>query len=507
MRPSSFVSFVSFVSYAATAALVTVAAAASAGAQAKSPPPTKQQPTSRPTPRPGAQAPQQSQAGQPSEGATVEGVVYDSLSSAPLIGATVQLVTADSGRTGGYSATTDSAGRFAMRAVRPGSYIAGFFHPSVDSLEIEAPLRRVVIGPRERSAWVELALPSSEKLMSAYCGARQPGDSSGALVGWVRDANTGAAVPEARVVLTWRELVLDGAGLRVGHRRVPAKARASGFYAVCGVPGGAPLDIDADAPGRRSGVVDVSVPPRGVRRLDLSIADTASAVQTAGPAEGQKVLRGTASVTGSVRDAAGHPVARANVSVRGTGATGSTSETGAFALSNLPAGTRALEVRAIGYEPVSQAVQLASGRGTTARVTMSKRAEVLAPVTVVGKPSRRARDVTGFLERKQNGMGHYITQEDIEKRAAINTTDALRMVPGLSVRPNGFGYAIVGRGGCTPTVVLDGMPIQEGATELDNIVRPQDVLGIEVYSGGATVPSQFLSMANGCGVVAIWTRR
>jgi hypothetical protein len=472
-------------------------------------PPAPRRPgPARPAPAKPAPAGANAAAARPSAAApTVAGVVYDSLAGAPLVGATVQLVRDDSTRAGGYSAMTDSAGRYAIGGLLPGRYLAGFFHPALDSLEIEAPLQRVEVGG-EPLTTLDLAVPSPARLRAAYCDALPRGDTSAALIGWVRDADRGTGAGEGRVVLTWNELRVDEGGVRVVKRRLPARPRASGFYVVCGLPAGTALDADADAPGaRRSGIVDLTLGAGELRRLDFAIADSASAVAAPADSSGERKLRGSARVSGMVRDAGGRPIVRANVGVRGAAASASTDERGAFSLGGLPAGTRALQVRAIGYEPASVAVTLASGASTSARVTMQRRADVLAPVTVLGKESRRSRDITGFVERSRNGMGSYLTAEDIDKRGAIQLTDAMRMMTGIQVRPNGRGYSILGRGGCAPSVFIDGLPVQEGARDIDDLVRPSDVAGVEVYSGGGTVPAQFAAQANGCGTVLIWTKR
>ena len=88
-------------------------------------------------------------------------------------------------------------------------------------------------------------------------------------------------------------------------------------------------------------------------------------------------------------------------------------------------------------------------------------------------------------------------------------TDLMRMTPGMQVSPNGsFGYVLRGRGGCTPEVFIDGTKVMQGADEVDNMVRPQEVAGVEVYNSTAGVPPQFSGAAGGdCGVVLIWTKR
>ena len=72
---------------------------------------------------------------------TIRGVVTDSLiSRGPLQGATVVLQGAP------HTAVTDRLGRFVMRDVPAGSYAIGFFHPSLDSLEATAPVKRLEVA-------------------------------------------------------------------------------------------------------------------------------------------------------------------------------------------------------------------------------------------------------------------------------------------------------------------------------------------------------------------------
>ena len=447
----------------------------------------------------------------------VRGVVFDSIASAPLVGAAVQLVVDDTSR---FTRTerTDSLGSFAFPDVSAGRYLIGFFHPLLDSLEIEPPVQRVQVAGRP-TVLVDLAVPSGQRLLAAFCGAKPPTDSSGALVGWLRDADTDAPIADGRVVLTWSQLVVDARGLRVDQRRLPTRSRPSGMYVACDLPGDTQMLADADAAGgRRSGLVDVRVPARGLRRLDLALADSASAApapvaasagaRAAGTApSGEPALRGTARLTGTVLDATSRAVPRASVTVRGAASTAVTTDDGTFVLAGLPAGTRSVQVRAIGYEPRSVVVRLASGKTATTRLVLDKRVDVLAAVNVVGKSVERTRDVTGFDQRRRMGTGNYLTREEIEKRNPLLISDALRTVPGLQIAPGGPGQnRILGRGGCSPAVFVDGMQVVDGAKDLDAVVRPMDVRGIEVYRGGANTPPEYASNSS-CGTILVWTGR
>src|SRR5881396_1125291 len=98
---------------------------------------------------------------------SVVGTLTDSVNHRPLAGALVQLV-ADAGG-GVKSATSDSLGGFRIEAVAPGSYIIGFFHPTLDSLGIDLLPKRVVVRGAEQR--VDLAVPSAWTVVTQLCPA------------------------------------------------------------------------------------------------------------------------------------------------------------------------------------------------------------------------------------------------------------------------------------------------------------------------------------------------
>jgi len=468
----------------------------------------------------------------------VVGVVYDSLAATPLVGATVQWAAqADPTRT--YTAQTDSAGQYRFPAVRLGRYLVGFFHPNVDVLGVELPVTLVELAG-DTTARVDLGTPGSARLLPALCGNNapaqrpgrfdiaqllRPGGAPGALLGSVRDADTGAPLPNARVVATWTELQTEGTAeqatsVRNVRRRVPVRARADGGFVVCGLPSGIDLVVNADVPGRASGLVEVRLEPGQLARRDFTLGDSASVVtvtlpDTSAVREGRlavpvTVARGSARLQGVVRTPDGRPLAGARVSVAGTDVAGTTSPNGAFSLTGLPAGTYSLEVRAIGYAPTRVAVNLARTRPASVAVTVDERVNTLASVEVQANRTQLQKDYTGFTERaKRGGFGRFITEEDITRRSPIVLTDVLRTMPGLRVVPNGgFGYTVQGRGNCTPDLFIDGLRVLDGTAQIDELVRPQDVGGVEVYSGSTGAPAQLQGPGgSACGVVAVWTKR
>ncbi|AHG89248.1 TonB-dependent receptor plug [Gemmatirosa kalamazoonensis] len=437
---------------------------------------------------------------QPALGA-VYGVVYDSLGHGPLARAYVQIVRADD-LDGGRTVAADAAGAFRIDSLGPGRYLVGFFHPLLDLLRVEATPRVVDLGAGDGAVRVDLGVPDLARVRPVVCGSPQAStDSSGLLAGRVRDAVDGAPVPNATVVLTWSEVSVGARGLRTEHRRVPITTGRGGSFVLCGVPSGEELVASAAVPGRASGEVALELPPRGFVVRDLLLGDTASAA------------RGTARLTGTVRDSDGRPVRGARAFVWGAAASATVDANGAFTLGGLPAGTRTLELRAIGFAARRVAVDLSTDRTGSVDVRMERTAVALGPVTVFGTPSRQSPLLTEFLDRQRhNAFGRFLTAADLDRAKPTVLSAALRDVPGLQITPDGhLGNMILGRGKlgsgtCQALLFLDGMPVPPG-DRIDDFVDPQQVAGIEVYADPAYAPPQYASgRLTSCSIVLIWSR-
>ena len=123
--------------------------------------------------------------------------------------------------------------------------------------------------------------------------------------------------------------------------------------------------------------------------------------------------------------------------------------------------------------------------------------------------------MSGFLDRLQNGFGHFITEEMIQQRQPGRVADLLRVIPGLRVVPAGaLGSRVLisrfqGRfgGACQPKLFIDGIVVTpNGPLDLDRFLTPEDVVGIEVYRGPAEMPARFGGAASACGVIVVWTK-
>ena len=447
---------------------------------------------------------------------TVSGTVYDSLAGKPLAGALVQVV-ARGENARAWSATTDANGAFGVTGIPRGLFLVGFLHPALDSLGLAVPPHTLDVGGDGAPVHVALAIPSAPTIWKLLCTeARQRGDSTGLMIGFIRDADTGAPLGGATVVVSWTELVVEK-GIHTGRREVPVKSNDEGWYALCGVPTDGPIAARAELGKDASGYIEISVPPNGVLHRDFNVPRGAAAVAvTDSGASGAgiadvRLRHGSARLSGVVRDAQGHPLKGVQLMVWGSGVSGSTQDDGTFTLAGLPAGTQALEARYVGYAPKRVTVDLVSNQTRSAIVTLDERADVLDQVTVYGKSSRRRSDINGFLDRRQHGVGRFLTRAEIAEMRPFEFTDIMRRVPGIKLVPTSFfdytilssrGVGANGSGTCQPTIYIDGARLIDD-TAINGLLQPGDIAGIEVYAGPSEAPPQY---ANGdCGSILVWT--
>ena len=446
--------------------------------------------------------------------AVVVGTVYDSLfTRGELRAATVTIVELN------REAITDAFGRFRFDSVPAGQYRITFFHAMLDSLELSAPVVRLEVPPAGMVN-ARLATPSPGTAYARLCPGGPRESATGVAFGRVRDVDDGRPVGGAVVNAEWNEWLLGG-GLRLSRRiaRVVARTSAAGAYVLCGIPSDVAIEIRAVDGTQAAGPVPVQSGPRLLARRDFAVSRTDPAARVVVRDSGRVVRpdstapsAGTSAVAGIVRSADGRPQPSALVGLLGTANSTRTSDAGRFRLTGVPAGTRALEVRALGFTPATVIVDVASGATLDTAITLDKRPQTLAAVSVVGQaePSDR----TGFAARKRKGFGSFLTAQDIQRWQPFDIVSAVALAPSVERDWTSRGETILlrgsGGGRCTPHIFVDGgqfeMADNASMGELNTLVRPDAIKGMEVYPG-PMIPFEFDRLAdNGCGSIVIWTR-
>ncbi|MCR4339395.1 MAG: carboxypeptidase-like regulatory domain-containing protein [Gemmatimonadaceae bacterium] len=414
--------------------------------------------------------------------AAAEGVVQDSLHGGFVDGATVSV-----GNTRRFG-VTDSLGRFRIDSIPAGEHQIALLHPTLDTLGVQVVTAPVAFAA-DSTVSLALAIPSARTVMRAKCSGSAAG--SGALIGLVVNADSEEPVAGAEVRLWWIEVTVgEAVGMRQQpHQRV-ATTDASGRYKLCGLPPELSANIYA-ASGSDSTItlpITYGAPGLGMATLYLGTSDTAASAAQAGT-----IPAGGAEVRGVVVDSTGDPLPGARVALATRPDAVVTDSAGAFVLSGQPSGTQALVVRKLGYEPAEIIVNLTRREPHEVTVRLGAFVPVLEAVLVQARRGA-ALERIGFTERQRTGLGRFMTQDDLNKRFAVEVSDFLRHLP--PPRENGFSDA------CTHYWV-DGSRWREGLP--DDFMTPQEVAAIEVYDGTA-VPPQFQSFEGSCRVVVIWTK-
>jgi hypothetical protein len=286
---------------------------------------------------------------------------------------------------------------------------------------------------------------------------------------------------------------------------------------MCNVPSGGMMALFASRGADSTDMIEVQVSAEGFARRDLYLGP-ARTVVTAQPTQRtdtlalppRRVRMGDAQLTGTVvAVAGGRPLAGAQVSIT-DGPQTRANERGEWTLLNAPIGTRMLEVRALGYYPDRRPVNVVAGAAPV-RVALSTLKAVLDTVRVSAARLRYDRDRNAFQQRRRSGLGRYLTAEDIARRHPIVTSDLFRILPGLRVDRSPLGETLLTMRGtfeetCFPAFYLDGHHMRYlSADDIDDFVKPDEVAGIEVYTGAAA-PPQFQQGLSGCGSIVIWTK-
>lgn len=327
------------------------------------------------------------------------------------------------------------------------------------------------------------------------CGVDSPGSLATvpppdgiSVQGRVADASRGIPVSGARVDYSWR-------GPDGEEREEDTWTDPDGRFWICDVPTSTEVALSPEVGGGPGEDVETVAGPHA--RVDL-------VVPLPDPNEPSGLL-------GTVREAdSDRAVANAEVRIPELELTTSTDFRGAFIVPEVEPGSYRIEIEHLSYGSVVDTVHLVAGRPLSARFALAPTPIRIAGVEATARSRRWLRGQADRMRRIQQGLGDYITADDIAQRNDPPLHMMLQSVAGVSAawvsHPWGRTYYPEIRSCGVPTVYVDGARI---------VINPADGIGIddfrtrnieliEIYKGPSTTPVGYPARG-GCGVILIWT--
>lgn len=242
--------------------------------------------------------------------------------------------------------------------------------------------------------------------------------------------------------------------------------------------------------------------------LAAAIAPARASAQTSGSVTGQVIDRGTR-----------QPVPDVQVLVAGTQRAAVTNQQGRFTITGVPAGTREIRVRRVGYAAAATTVTVAAGQAATADFSIATAATQLQEVTVNA--------ITGQAQQRLSGGTNtgFVNVDSLPKGPLTQFSDVLQgKVAGVNLQSAagsaGTSQRIRIRGANSlslsnePLIYIDGVLSSNDKGGFDtggqdysrlNDINFEDVENVEVLKGPAA--SAIYGSAASNGVVLITTRR
>ena len=199
-------------------------------------------------------------------------------------------------------------------------------------------------------------------------------------------------------------------------------------------------------------------------------------------------------IRGVVYDETNNPLVAATVKIEGTGKGTTTNNEGRFILKHLPKGTYRITVSFIGYTPQTKTVDLTSRNSAHLTVTLLPDQNMMSDVEVFGERYKQPQKLDAITHMplrpsEQIQSISVISDKSITEQGALNVTDAVRNVPGVTLFGSygGVRESMSSRG-------YRGVPILKNGVRVDSDFRTgsalsemQGVESIQVIKGSAAV--------------------
>lgn len=320
---------------------------------------------------------------------------------------------------------------------------------------------------------------------------------------------------------------IAGATVTLNSVRYSVMTDSLGRFRLTGTPGST-LELSLKAAGFRDAATSVVLSRGRTTLREFVMVPDAAPLPEVNPSD--QVLRGRVTMPD------GEPVSYANVQLNG-GRRYVADDSGRFTIPVSISKQSTLLFRRIGFEPTE--VKLSAMPDTAIRVHMTPAARTLSGQVITGRAPFARLELGGFYDRmaeveKGARVGWFVTPEELELRKPQNVTDAVRHFPNIRLSPIDDGKVVMVGGlpmtwsdgmplarkfriedtdGCPLTVFLDRQRIQPSVVglekvdeEINSIVQPHAVAGIEVYPRVSGAPPGYVAAGGTCGVVLIWTK-
>ena len=339
----------------------------------------------------------------------------------------------------------------------------------------------------------------------AAAGRRSAGATL--LHGTVHDT-LGAAVTGAlvRVLPGSTSVISDGDG-----RFVVRAARGSRVTLAVSRDGFPALKMEVDVSAADADTVDVFLFGAVAQAAEPRVTAQPASAPVERPALGPTPVeerRQPYTLSGTVTDTMGMPLAGATVTVVSQQRSVLTDGAGRYRLAGLAAGAVLVRVRRLGFAPRNFATSVSATDAVIADIPLEGLGQLLRRVDVRSDAVANNTKLRGFFERKRAGFGQYLTRDQFADRNPTRFTELVNRMSGVVAAEDANGRRrIYGRGRCEMAIFLDGVNMTiPPNTSVDDFFNVNEIDALEVHTGVSQLPPEFSGRTNACGVVAAWTR-
>ena len=198
-------------------------------------------------------------------------------------------------------------------------------------------------------------------------------------------------------------------------------------------------------------------------------------------------------ITGTVVNPAGDPVAGAEVVLVTEKPRARTDSAGRFALTQLDAGFYRVRVRHVGFSPMEITTDLGKNGKVDLKFELRLRPAMLDSVVIRADGKCPELTYVGFNCRRRGGKGIYLTDDDLADRGATELGDVFRDVEGfrIEVVPTPFGAKprpLATHGARCLNALVNG----RGIASTNPLPRyAYELIAVEIYPLPSDVPPEY----------------